>query len=144
MPKITNALALKAKAQPQPGFVWDSVVSGFGLRVSPNGRRVYVARFRVGPGGRKAPKRLVTIGPAEALDAGVAPCMARRMIAAALVETDPMEERRASRSEPSIAIVDRILETGLEPFSQPPLLPPIEEEDVELICWMGVRADVAV
>ena len=31
-----------------------------------------------------------------------------------------------------------ILDTGLEPFVQPPLLPPIEPEDIQLVCWMGL------
>jgi hypothetical protein len=35
-------------------------------------------------------------------------------------------------------LVNRILDTGLEPFNQPQLLPPIEPSDVELVCWMGL------
>jgi hypothetical protein len=38
-------------------------------------------------------------------------------------------------------IVTLILGSGLEPFQQPKLLPPIELDDVELICWMGITAD---
>ncbi len=36
------------------------------------------------------------------------------------------------------ALVEAILDTGLEPFVQPPLLPPIELDDVRLVCWMGI------
>ena len=43
--------------------------------------------------------------------------------------------------EKSRRIVACILETGLEPFSQPPLLPPIEAEDIQLVCWMGLTPD---
>jgi hypothetical protein len=35
-------------------------------------------------------------------------------------------------------LVNRILDTGLEPFNQPQLLPPIEPGDIELVCWMGL------
>lgn len=35
-------------------------------------------------------------------------------------------------------LVHRILESGLEPFNQPPLLPPIELDEVELICWLAI------
>jgi hypothetical protein len=38
-------------------------------------------------------------------------------------------------------LVTRILETGLEPFNQPQLLPPIEVDDVELVCWMGLTSE---
>ena len=34
-------------------------------------------------------------------------------------------------------LVDRILDTGLEPVEPPPL-PPISPEDVRLLCWMGI------
>jgi hypothetical protein len=37
-------------------------------------------------------------------------------------------------------LVARILESGLEPFNQPKLLPPIDVEDIGLVCWMGVIA----
>ena len=38
-------------------------------------------------------------------------------------------------------LVDQILETGLEATEPPPLLPPIDFEDVELYCWMGIECD---
>ena len=41
------------------------------------------------------------------------------------------------------ALVARIRETGLEPFAQPKLLPPIELDDIELVCWMGIAAEAA-
>jgi hypothetical protein len=37
-------------------------------------------------------------------------------------------------------LVARILESGLEPFNQPKLLPPIDLDDIGLVCWMGVIA----
>jgi hypothetical protein len=36
------------------------------------------------------------------------------------------------------ALVKRIRETGLEPFNQPKLLPPIAHEDIDLVCWLGM------
>jgi hypothetical protein len=35
-------------------------------------------------------------------------------------------------------IVETVRHLGLEPFQAPPPLPPIQEEDVRLICWVGV------
>jgi hypothetical protein len=43
-------------------------------------------------------------------------------------------------AEKARRIVTKVLETGLEPFNQPPLLPPIEKEDVRLVCWSGIAA----
>lgn len=36
-------------------------------------------------------------------------------------------------------LVRRILDTGLEPFNQPQVLPPIDLDAVELVCWMGIE-----
>lgn len=38
-------------------------------------------------------------------------------------------------------LVKHIRETGLERFNQPQLLPPIEPEDIDLICWLGITAE---
>jgi len=41
-------------------------------------------------------------------------------------------------------LVAAILDTGLEPFDQPPVLPPIETEDIQLVCWLGLAPSAAV
>ncbi len=38
-------------------------------------------------------------------------------------------------------VIDRILETGLEPTSPPAPLPPIQLEDIELLCWIGIEPE---
>ena len=43
----------------------------------------------------------------------------------------------------SRTLVERILETGLEPAEPPPPLPPISRGDIELVCWMGIEAETA-
>ncbi len=43
----------------------------------------------------------------------------------------------------SAYLIDKILETGLEPFREPPTLAPIRLEEIELICWMAISAEVA-
>ncbi|RVQ66944.1 helicase [Croceicoccus ponticola] len=35
-------------------------------------------------------------------------------------------------------LVRKINDSGLPPFSQPPVLPPITPNDVQLVCWMGI------
>ena len=35
-------------------------------------------------------------------------------------------------------LIDKILETGLEPFREPPTLAPIRIEEIELVCWMAI------
>ena len=40
----------------------------------------------------------------------------------------------------STYLVTKILESGLEPFIAPEPLPPIGEEDIELLVWMAIAA----
>lgn len=38
-------------------------------------------------------------------------------------------------------LIDQILETCLEPTEPPPLLPPINQDEIELLCWMGIEPE---
>lgn len=38
-------------------------------------------------------------------------------------------------------LIEQILETGLEPTEPPPLLPPINQDEIELLCWMGIDSE---
>jgi len=51
-----------------------------------------------------------------------------------------MELASAEAIKVSTAIVETVRRLGLEPFKAPPPLPPIQEEDVRLICWLAVEA----
>lgn len=46
-------------------------------------------------------------------------------------------------AEKSLALVREIRRIGLEPFEAPDPLPPIEPDDVHLICWMAIEAQGA-
>jgi hypothetical protein len=46
----------------------------------------------------------------------------------------------AAGAAASTAIAETVHRLGLEPFKAPEPLPPIEEQDVRLICWMAVEA----
>ena len=57
---ITKRLVDAAEASDQDKFLWDRDIVGFGLKVSPTGRKIYVLQFRMG--GRGSPTRRYTIG----------------------------------------------------------------------------------
>lgn len=38
-------------------------------------------------------------------------------------------------------LIDQIHETGLDPTEPPPLLPPINQDEIELLCWMGIEPE---
>lgn len=41
----------------------------------------------------------------------------------------------------SAALAEKIQELGLQPYQDPEPLPLIEEEEVQLVCWMAVSAE---
>src|SRR5687768_9475615 len=50
MPKLTKRLvdASQASVETGEGFLWDSEVKGFGLRIKPSGVKSFVLKYRVG------------------------------------------------------------------------------------------------
>jgi hypothetical protein len=45
----------------------------------------------------------------------------------------------ATAIEASVAIAAKVKELGLEPFKPAPPLPPIEEDEIRLICWLSLE-----
>lgn len=52
---------------------------------------------------------------------------------------DLFERADLATASKSMAIIEFVLKTGLEPFIAPEPLPPIEEEDVQLIAWIALE-----
>jgi hypothetical protein len=50
------------------------------------------------------------------------------------------DERRAGRDK-ARCLVEQILGTGLEPFREPPTLPPIRKDEIELVCWLAITPE---
>ncbi|MFQ3665335.1 MAG: helicase-related protein [Sphingomonadaceae bacterium] len=44
----------------------------------------------------------------------------------------------------TLDLVRKIKDSGLPPFSQPPVLPPITPDDIRLVSWMGIVRDVSI
>ena len=42
--------------------------------------------------------------------------------------------------EKSAYLTEKILASGLEPFQSPEPLPPIHEDEIELLVWMGIAS----
>ena len=59
--KITQQSVEAIEADERDIFLWDQDLAGFGLKVTPTDRRVYLVQFRT-PGGRRGRTRRVTIG----------------------------------------------------------------------------------
>ncbi len=96
---------------------------------------------RVSPSLRAAAEHLRRFSPPEmtqedldkVIDAIEAPWGPR------IVRQIRLELASAEGVQTSTAIVETVRSLGLEPFKAPPPLPPIQEEDVRLICWLAVE-----
>ena len=68
-------------------YVWDSELKGFGLKVSPVGRKTYIVQYRIG--GRKGRTRRFTIGKHGTLTAEQARKAAKEALGQVSLGKDP-------------------------------------------------------
>ena len=73
---------------------WDVSLPGFGVKVTPKGRKVFIVLYRTGGGGSKL--RKYTIGPYGRVTLHQARIAAQKVFAAKLEGRDPAAEKRES------------------------------------------------
>src|SRR5215472_5322825 len=98
MPKVLTGLAINRLRPPTTGriIIWDSLVSGFGLRVTDKGAKSWVAMYRIK--GQRKPI-MQTLGSLKNIpEVGDARRVAREAIAAAHTGINPVEVRRAEEA----------------------------------------------
>jgi integrase len=83
--------------------MWDSELSGFGLRVETTGRKLFIARYRADGGGRNAPKRLMTIGVYGVLTPKEARDEAEKILGAVATGGDPAGDLRRKRQDLTVS-----------------------------------------
>jgi integrase len=107
--KITKRFVDGLKAGPTEYAVWDTQLSGFGIRVRPTGAKSYVVVYRAGTG-RGAPQRRFTIGAIGKLTPDKARDRAKGILGSVAHGRDPAGEKAAERGTPTVAVLaDRFL-----------------------------------
>ena len=89
---------------------WDTGCPGFGVKVTPKGRKVFIVLYRTGGAGSKL--RKYTIGPYGRVTLHQARVAAQRVFAAKLDGRDPAAEKREAKRR---IVADRV-EDLLEAF----------------------------
>ena len=112
MPRIKlSKSAIDALPTPQSDAVyWDAGFPGFGVKVTPKGRKVFVILYRTGGAGSKL--RKYTIGPYGRVTLHQARIAAQKVFAAKLEGRDPAAEKREAKRR---VVADRV-EDLLESF----------------------------
>jgi hypothetical protein len=95
MTKITKRSVDAAVSQDREFFIWDDELKGFGLRVYPSGRKMYLAQFRAG--GRL---RRVNIGLHGALTPDLARTEAMKHLSQVRLGGDPASDRDRRKASP--------------------------------------------
>ena len=88
---------------------WDAGCPGFGIKVTPKGRKVFIVLYRTGGAGSRL--RKYTIGPYGRVTLHQARVAAQKVFAAKLEGRDPAAEKRAARRRIVADRVEDVLET---------------------------------
>lgn len=81
----------------------DDELSGFGLKITPAGRKVYLVQYRLG--GRNGRTRRVAIGQHDTLTLDQAGVEAKRLLGLVAPSHDPAEKRDKAKAEMSMSSV---------------------------------------
>lgn len=112
--KITKRTVDALKAGEDRFTVWDTEVSGFGVRVATTGKKSYVLKYRVG-GGRAGRVRWAMIGTHGTLTPDQARETAKIWAAEVAAGGDPAGAKIDKRSAPSVSdLLDRYLTGHVE------------------------------
>ena len=107
--KLTKSSIDALPILPSDTVYWDSSSPGFGVKVTPKGRKVFLVLYRTGGAGSKL--RKYTIGPYGRVTLHQARVAAQQVFAAKLEGRDPAAEKRESKRRIVADLVEDLLET---------------------------------
>ena len=108
MPALTKRLVDAAKPKETDYFLWCSSTPGFGIRIYPSGKRVFVCQVRVGRATRR-----IKIGIFGAYTVEQARQRAQEIIRAASEGRDPQREKSDDRNAITVSeLCDNYLEAA--------------------------------
>jgi integrase len=99
--RLTKRTIDTIKPGPTEFSIWDSDISGFGIRIRPSGAMSYLVMYRTG--GRNSPLRKVTIGSVGKLTVEEARAAARKILAKAELGEDVAERLAIARKAETMA-----------------------------------------
>jgi hypothetical protein len=88
---------------------WDQGLPGFGVKMTPRGRKVFIVMYRLGGAGSRL--RKYTIGPYGRITLPMARAQAQKIFAARLDGRDPAEEKHQARRRLVVDQVEDLVET---------------------------------
>src|SRR5262245_660190 len=111
--KLTERAITKTRLGPQQKQVvlWDSAVTGFGVRILAGGSRTFWFQYRP-PGGRSVSSRMVRIGPWPSVSLNAARRIAKGYAGAVADGGDPAADKQEERRRASSMLRTLLAEGG--------------------------------
>ena len=106
--KLTKSVIDDLPTPAKEVVYWDTACPGFGVKVTPTGRKVFVVLYRTGGAGSRL--RKYTIGPYGRVTLHQARVSAQKVFAARLEGRDLAAEKRAARKRMTVDRVEDLLE----------------------------------
>jgi integrase len=88
---------------------WDEGLPGFGVKVTPRGRKVFIVMYRAGGVGSRL--RKYTVGPYGRITLAMARAQAQKIFVARLDGRDPAEEKKQARRRLVVDQIEDLVET---------------------------------
>jgi len=110
--KLTKTAIDALPTPPSDTVYWDAALPGFGIKVTPKGRKVFIVLYRTGGAGSKL--RKYTIGPYGRVTLHQARIAAQKVFAARLEGRDPAAEKRERKRRVVADRVEDLLEAFIE------------------------------
>lgn len=110
--KISKATVNAIEPGSADTFYWDEQLKGFGLKITPKGKKVYVCQYRAG-GGAAGASRRQTIGAHGVLTPDEARSEAKKILGLVANGADPARDKQVRRRQPTVAdLCDQYLVEG--------------------------------
>jgi integrase len=110
--RLTKSVIDALPAPPSELVYWDETLPGFGVKVTPAGRKVFVVLYRTAGAGSRL--RKYTIGPYGRVTLHVARNEAQRVLAARTEGRDPAAEKREARRRLGTDRVDDLVDAFIK------------------------------
>ena len=107
--KLTKSAIDALPVLPKDTTYWDAGLPGFGVKVTPKGRKVFIVLYRTGGAGSRL--RKFTIGPYGRVTLPMARAQAQKIFAARLDGRDPAAEKANARHRLVVDRIDGLVET---------------------------------
>lgn len=118
MPRITKRVVDATAKGEKDVYVWDDELAGFGLKVTPAGKKVFLIQYRLG--GAKGRTRRVTLGHLGPITCDEARTRAKVLLGQTQAGIDPAAERDRQKAEKSLGDVIGLFETEhIDPKTKP-------------------------